>query len=84
MYKEKSVAIHPSGTPKDLAASERGEKSSQGMTPTPYPYGRKKCVGVIRDGRYVDPETNEPIELRPGKLEKGRVTVNINKIGGLE
>jgi hypothetical protein len=83
MVWNKSVAIHPSGTPKDLNACERGEKSSKGMRAIPKPYGRTKCVGVIRDGKYVDPDTNEPIEISKGKPTRGLCT-RINRIGGIE
>ena len=83
MIKDKGVAIHPSGTPKDLAACERGEKSSKGMRATPKGYGSRKCVGVIRDGEYVDPETGEPITVGEASLDLGK-TININVIGGIE
>jgi len=79
----KEVSIHPSGTPKDLAACERGQKSSQDMRETPKPYGKRKRVGVIRDGQYVDPATGEPIVVSTKKKTFGK-TVNINTIGGIE
>lgn len=75
----KSVAIHPSGTPKDL----QGTASCKDMRATPKPYGKKKCVGVIRNGVYVDPTTGKPVELRKGKI-KDFTTIHVNKIGGLE
>ena len=79
----KHVNIQPSGRRTDLEGGERGEKSSKGMTPTPKPYGKRKTVGVIRDGEYVDPRTGKPIKLSNKPLRDFN-TVHINKIGGLE
>ena len=80
---KKGVSIHPSGKRTDLPGGERGEKSSKGMTPTPKPYGKRKTVGVIRDGEYVDPDTGVEIKLSNRPLRDFN-TIHINKIGGLE
>ena len=80
---EKGVAIQPSGRRTDLEGGERGEKSCEGMTPTPKPYGKRKTVGIIRDGRYIDPKTGVEIKLSNRPLRDFN-TIHINKIGGVE
>ena len=78
------VHIHPKGTPKDNV----GMPASKDMRATPKNYGKRKVVGVIRDGKYVDAVTGKPIKLSKKLLKdiKSREfkTIHINKIGGIE
>jgi hypothetical protein len=59
-----------------------GEPASYNNRATPKPYGKSKVVGIIRDGKYVDPETGREIVLRPGKRNFG--VPRYNFIGGIE
>jgi len=78
MSKFDSINIHPSGTHKD----NTGMPASKDMRETPKGYGKRKIVGVIRDGKYVDPETGKQIKISKKKI-KG-VTCNVLHYGGLE
>jgi len=79
LKKVQAVSIHPSGTAKDM----RGMPASHDMRATPKNYGKRTIVGVIRNGKYVNPDTNEPIVISNKKLKKA-MKVRINKIGGIE
>lgn len=74
----KHVNIHPSGTPKDL----QGMPASKDMRATPKNYGKRQVIGVIRNGKYINPETGEPIVIKKHKIV--RTCLRVNKIGGKE
>ena len=78
MSKFDSINIHPSGTPADNV----GMPASKDLRETPKGFGKRKVVGVIRDGKYVDPETGKPITI--GKKKINGIEVNILKYGGVE
>jgi len=59
-----------------------GPKASSGMRATAKNYGKKKLIGVIRNGKYVDAVTGEPIVISSKKRVFSKVL--INNIGGLE
>jgi hypothetical protein len=59
-----------------------GQPASQDMRATPKRYGNNRMVGVIRNGKYVNPETGEPVEMSKEKKDFG--IPMFNWIGGLE
>ena len=61
----------------------RGTRSGKDLRATPKNYGNRKVVGVIRDGKYVNPHTNEPIVIQKNKKIKNQ-KIRINRIGGVE
>jgi hypothetical protein len=58
-------------------------KASANMRATAKNYGKRKMVGIIRDGKYINPDTGEPIEIT-GRKVPDISTININRIGGVE
>ena len=59
-----------------------GLPASKDLRQTPKNYGKRKMVGVIRDGKYIDPKTGDPIILGCKKVDYS--TIHINTIGGIE
>lgn len=60
----------------------RGEPAGYNNRATPKNYGKSKCVGVIRNGKYVEPDTGKPIRI---SVEHRDIQIpSHNKIGGIE
>jgi hypothetical protein len=73
------VNINPHGR---KFTDNRGEPAGYNNRETPKPYGKRVLVGIIRNGRYVDPVTGNEIQL---SKEKKLVSVpRFNFIGGIE
>lgn len=57
--------------------------ASKDLRQTSKNWGKRKVVGVIRDGKYVDPETGEEISLKDRPVKEFSA-IYISKMGGLE
>lgn len=77
-YENKNAAIHPRGTPKD----NQGMPADYDLRETPKNWGKRRIVGCIRNGVYIDTETGKPKDLSDKKVTTTKVL--INKIGGIE
>jgi hypothetical protein len=64
--------------PKDL----RGMPADKDLRQTPKNWGKRKIVGVIRNGKYVNPATGEEIKISNKKIDIDRVY--IAELGGIE
>ena len=59
-----------------------GPKASSDMRSVAKNYGKNKVVGVIREGKYINPETGKPIKITKKKIVADKIY--INWIGGKE
>jgi hypothetical protein len=79
LAKPNEVNINPHGR---KFTDNRGDPAGYNNRATPKNYGKNKCVGVIRGGKYVDPGTGEPIRT---STEKRDIRIpRYNLIGGVE
>ena len=75
MY-DKKVSIHPHGK-----RGDRGEPAGKDNRATPKNWGRRKVVGVISNGVYIDARTGLPVSLKDKGIPD---RVRISKLGGKE
>ena len=59
-----------------------GQPASQDLRETPKNWGKRKVVGIIKGGVYIDTDTDKPKDLTGIKIKTHRI--NINWIGGCE
>ena len=67
--------------PKGKKGETQGMPSSYDLRETPKNWGKRKVVGVIRSGKYINPDTGDPIELVDKKVP---IAVRISVMGGVE
>ena len=64
-----------------IKGDTQGEPSSKDLRETPKNWGKRKVVGAIINGKYVNPNTGEEISLKNKKVPD---IVYWAKMGGVE